>query len=56
MNENVVEKKLIWILFRLNVYMDARLLFLLECKVTFLQSGGHQAKFIPSTKLSKVLN
>jgi hypothetical protein len=27
------------------------LLFLLECKVTFLKSSGHQTKFILSTKL-----
>jgi hypothetical protein len=37
-------------------YMDVILLFLLESKVTFLKSGGHQAGFIPLTQLGKVLN
>jgi hypothetical protein len=37
-------------------YIYEWLLVLLEYKVTFVKSGGHQAEFIPSTKLGKILN
>jgi hypothetical protein len=47
---------LIWIIVKLNVYMDERLLFLLEYKVIYFKYKGHQAEFIPSTKLGKVPN
>jgi hypothetical protein len=33
-----------------------RLLFLLECNITFKNFGDHQVEFIPSTRLGEVLN
>jgi hypothetical protein len=37
-------------------YIYEWLLVLLEYKVTFVKSGGHQVEFIPSIKLGKILN
>ncbi len=53
MKKNVGEKNWYEFFLKFNVYMDAILLFLLKCKVTFLKFGGHQTDFIPSTWLGK---
>jgi hypothetical protein len=61
MIENVAEKKLVWFFLKQNVYMDAKLLFLLECKVTLnlvatKRSSYHPLGWVKSLVNNLVLN